>query len=513
MCFSEYREGCNWEIYSIILPPIFCNRLFADVAYDIYKDLGVILFGLKITSKDRLFTKIFLNPGKKMIPSSDFFEIGGFVVAQDQGDSVLGQRKQRGGKVLAHQMVRTILARSSSGGGAAVSPATSGKTTAAGSKSKNVLSTSGNIQNRLDDIKFRHSLEQYDPFSLALTPDATVEDDGIQDAPKRLVMKYKHELSVVNENTELQRSDPGNSYVAVEPTAAHSAAAGGGSAAGSEVASSENRSTSSSMDQGDPLGRSMLAIPLDYMQKQAVLREELESHVRRNYFVRSTFNSYEDAQIRTSVIDQYPTIENHIIIIIKDMSALHLVIAPLRSSSAGLQQRIVVLHSGVMPHDVWLRVAKYRAISVVQASIVNEANLVRAGIFRAGKVLVLSSGLSCWDDNGREASGTSILSRSLSDSEAVFTYSMIKRMNPFVQLVVEFMYPENISTYLDPVGCARMEGDYRFSRMYVAGEILNSSIYDTLVCQVNHVVYAHHVPVYVAVSVYKILKFCTCFNT
>lgn len=70
------------------------------------------------------------------------------------------------------------------------------------------------------------------------------------------------------------------------------------------------------------------------------------------------------------------------------------------------------------------------------------------------------------------------------DSDAIFTYQCVHRMNPFAHVVVEVVHHSNIS-YLNSDQTNATAGDYKCTPQFAAGTLFTTSLLDTLVCQVQ----------------------------
>jgi len=49
----EYWEGKKFEIYRISIPSNYADRKFCEIANDIYKETGLLLFALEVVVKKR----------------------------------------------------------------------------------------------------------------------------------------------------------------------------------------------------------------------------------------------------------------------------------------------------------------------------------------------------------------------------------------------------------------------------------------------------------------------------
>jgi hypothetical protein len=130
----------------------------------------------------------------------------------------------------------------------------------------------------------------------------------------------------------------------------------------------------------------------------------------------------------------------------------------------------------------------------------DEEDIRRAGVFRAQQVVILAGSASAdivqkpAEEDGDEEKNSDdeegmIEDRvggaeALLDSDSIFTFKAVKRMNDSVQCVVEFVSDRNIS-YLNPeTGVVNAVGnDFRSTPQFAAGELFASSLLDTVVCQ------------------------------
>jgi dihydroorotase len=73
------------------------------------------------------------------------------------------------------------------------------------------------------------------------------------------------------------------------------------------------------------------------------------------------------------------------------------------------------------------------------------------------------------------------------DSDAIFSYQLVKRMNPETQIVTEIVNTSNIS-YLDTDSSSKFD-NYKFSTQFAAGNLFTTSLLDSLVCQVFKLIF------------------------
>jgi hypothetical protein len=219
---------------------------------------------------------------------------------------------------------------------------------------------------------------------------------------------------------------------------------------------------------------SMLKKKVETFSYQEALVHLEEEHFYRNYYVLAHPVSISEATVKTSVIDELPFINQHLIIIGKGLNNLYDLIRPLRAKYLGPLKYIVLLYPFDIPEDVWHRISIFEAIVFVRGSPLEESNLRRAGIFRASQVVVLG-------DGSNESGGGSTGMEALVDSEAIFAYQHVKRMNPSTQVVVEIVNQSNVGYLNENVNDSN--NDYKFSSQFAAGIVFTTSILDSIVCQ------------------------------
>jgi hypothetical protein len=222
--------------------------------------------------------------------------------------------------------------------------------------------------------------------------------------------------------------------------------------------------------------KNLVAKKVESFSYQEILHQLEDQHMKREYYLRSTPADFNSCVVRTNVIEEIPFINNHVIIIGKGLNNLLDLVRPLRAKFLGLLRYIVIISPEDIPHDVWTKISLFDAILVVRGSPLEEANLRRAGIFRAAQVVVLADG----NDQAR-AAGAGL--EALVDSDAIFSYQLVKRMNPETQIVVEIVNTSNIS-YLETDSSTTVE-NYKFSPQFAAGNLFTTSLLDSIVCQVK----------------------------
>ena len=116
---------------------------------------------------------------------------------------------------------------------------------------------------------------------------------------------------------------------------------------------------------------------------------------------------------------------------------------------------------------------------VLRGSSLEEADILRAGVFKASQVIVLADSSGTGQDDGAKAGAEALI-----DADAIFSYQCVRRMNETCNCVVEIVRSPNVA-YLDPEGVVRSGGkvEYKFTPQFAAGALFTTSLLDTLVCQ------------------------------
>jgi hypothetical protein len=205
--------------------------------------------------------------------------------------------------------------------------------------------------------------------------------------------------------------------------------------------------------------------------QQEALQKQEDEELRKFYFVREVPLILSEATIHTSVMDHYPSISGHMIVIAKGLNSLYDLIRPLRAKYLGKLNHIVILYPHNIPLHIWRRISIFEGILVVKGSPLEESDLRRAGIFRAGQVVVLADSTSNGSMNA------------LTDADVIFTYHSVKRLNEKTQILIEIVRHENVS-YLDTSMSTNTHNcDFKFTPHFAAGTLFTSTILDSIVCQ------------------------------
>ncbi|CAE7501356.1 slo, partial [Symbiodinium microadriaticum] len=176
--------------------------------------------------------------------------------------------------------------------------------------------------------------------------------------------------------------------------------------------------------------------------------------------IASAITKTAEAIVKTSVLEEYPYMSGHMIVIAKGLSNLFDFIRPLRAKYLGKLRHIVLLFPFDIPQSVWRRLSIFEGILVVRGSPLEEADIRRAGIFRAAQVVVLA------DPNAEKTSSSSNSMDALQDADAIFTYHCVRRLNEKAQIMIEIVRHENVG-YLDPsMSVNTHDGDYKFTPQF-----------------------------------------------
>jgi hypothetical protein len=208
---------------------------------------------------------------------------------------------------------------------------------------------------------------------------------------------------------------------------------------------------------------------------QEVIHRLEDDHLTNNFYVRPTpILDIQEITIKTSLTDAFPYINNHIIVTGKSFKTLYDLVKPLRSTHLGPMKYIVILHPVEIPLDVWRRVSFFDGVFFIRGSSLEDSNLKRAGVFRCSTVVVLT------DANEEQLKSSN--SQSLVDSDAIFTYQHVKRLNPSALVVVEIVNQTNIS-YLEDHTNPSLVPDPKFSPQFASGTLFTTGLLDSIVCQ------------------------------
>lgn len=218
------------------------------------------------------------------------------------------------------------------------------------------------------------------------------------------------------------------------------------------------------------------ATQLQAQSYQEVLTHLEDDHFSKNYYACRIPAELNTVTVKNAVFEEVPFINQHLIILGKGLRNLYDFIRPLRAKYLPMHY-IVLIYPDEIPHDVWQRISIFEAILVVRGSPLEESTLRRAGIFRAAQVVVMADGSQKSTTLGMEA---------LADSDAIFAYQLVKRMNPNAQMLVEIVNQSNIAYIHDDHYDEDMDNRAnapRFAPSFAAGNLFTTSFLDSIVCQ------------------------------
>jgi hypothetical protein len=415
----------------------------------LYKKIGVVLFALQVTDKsDKPKTRMFLNPADFAIPDPSQFSVLAFVIAENKASSDLtfSDASQDEGDA------------SGEGGG------------------KRGFTSFARV--------FQHM--------------AAGQIGDRSTSERWVAMKKQFQAGFVSPKT--------SSY---EPGGRGSPPPGAGAGADDSFAD---------IQAPTPLDSPILRnIQRPYLLHSAETKHELlvrmkDKHFRESYYLRERPVSLADVTIKGSVRDVLPNIRNHILIIGKGMGNLFDLIRPLRAKYAGRLRPIILVSPDAISHDIWNRISLFDAIMVIRGSPLEERNLRRAEVFKAQRVVVLADG------SADAAGGKSGSMAALVDSDVIFTYQRVRKLNPTAQIVVEiintsnigYLYNSHAKSATASADTAAAAANYKFSTQFAAGELFTTSLLDSIVCQVNIVVFIplFYIPVVVTFCVLIYSLFC-----
>jgi hypothetical protein len=437
----EYHKGCGWEIYVSKLSKLFVGYKFCELSFALYEKKGVVLFALQVQDKIGGSSRLLLNPADFVIPEPKDYHIEAFVIAQNQADADL----------TLNDKTDTF----------STSPDyTTHLSSANHNHHSNNSSSAPNTDNPSDQPIFQRMNRNLTSFA-GMMRNASSGD--ILGNPKSS-MKTLEAVEEGHDNNNNNNKDNKQSNTHKKND-------------GNNKPESEKKKVS----KWKLLQRSaLLERKVKSNNFQEIMHRLEEDHFKENYYVVENPLDIHECTVSTSILEEYPFINQHIVIIGKGLRNLFDLIRPLRARYLGSLRYIVLLYPYDIPHDVWQRISVFDAILFVRGSPLEEANLRRAGIFRASQVVVLADGIKPASGNPNVSSGDM---DALVDADAIFAYQHVKRMNPSTQVVIEVVNQSNIS-YLNDQTEWIVE-DPKFTPQFAAGVMFTTSLLDTIVCQVN----------------------------
>lgn len=87
----DYWQGKKYEIYRIEIPQTYQGKAFSEIALQVYKEQGFVLFALEVVMNDRPNGEILLNPGSQKLPRPQglgtTYYYFGYIIAPDKEEA------------------------------------------------------------------------------------------------------------------------------------------------------------------------------------------------------------------------------------------------------------------------------------------------------------------------------------------------------------------------------------------------------------------------------------------
>ncbi|EAR83473.2 cation channel family protein (macronuclear) [Tetrahymena thermophila SB210] len=167
-------------------------------------------------------------------------------------------------------------------------------------------------------------------------------------------------------------------------------------------------------------------------------------------------------------------VKNHILLCGFHPSIYYFIL-PLRAKYLKEYQHIVIL-SDQKPTQMWDSISRFPFITYIQGSPYVKQDLINANVAYADKAVILGQEMT------NESNNNEALDQML-DSESIFIYKAIQKLNPKIQIMIELVYPSNIE-FLIPQEVSHDESfKSELTPLYAAGEVYISTMVDALTCQ------------------------------
>ncbi|KAL4472400.1 hypothetical protein ABPG74_018349 [Tetrahymena malaccensis] len=167
-------------------------------------------------------------------------------------------------------------------------------------------------------------------------------------------------------------------------------------------------------------------------------------------------------------------VKNHILLCGFHPSIYYFIL-PLRAKYLKEYQHIVIL-SDQKPSQMWDSISRFPFITYIQGSPYVKQDLINANVAYADKAVILGQEMTN-ESNNNEALDQ------MFDSESIFIYKAIQKLNPKIQIMIELVYPSNIE-FLIPQEVSHDESfKSELTPLYAAGEVYISTMVDALTCQ------------------------------
>ena len=219
--------------------------------------------------------------------------------------------------------------------------------------------------------------------------------------------------------------------------------------------------------------------------EQEISRQLEVEYIKANFFTLLPLQAnIDDCTIYTSLESEAPYVNEHTLIVGKNLSNLFDLVRPLRAAYLGYIRPIVILTPNPISQAIWARISIFQGVFVVIGSMLEELDVIRAGIFKASQCIVLADQTEKINGINITAGAKATLA-ALTDTAAIFSYQQVMKMNPKISICIEIVNAANVG-FLDPKeGMVSGEVDYKFTPQFASGALLVSSLLDTLICQVG----------------------------
>jgi len=422
---DEYLSGCDWEIYTTEINKAFCGLDFAALSYTIYQKLGITLFGIQLTDLASNHKEVLLNPYNFKIPSSDEYHVEGFVIAKDKKASDLS--------VVDHGASNIILTR----------------------KDSDRVRTLAVVAQALQSLaSMNEQKKRSNSNYLASISENTNNYDGNNNnmiSPDNRINKLKIESILDELNSD---DDSGSDDTISEPDP-------------------ESFHNNKKQIEWLKLRRRIRKSDMNTKEQEKLLSLELKYRQQIYYVYDQPIELY-----RVTVIDwlkdDFPTIDNHCIIISKTPTNLFDLIAPMRAKKMKRLQPIVIMSTEDIPGPIWQQISMFQGLYFIKGHPLRETDLLRAGVLICKQVVLVVSAAQ-----NQNSTPTDIERNVVVDSDAIFTFQCVRNLNTSAELCVEMVHDYNVS-FID----SNESGpNIKMSPEFVAGMVFTSSLLDTLCVQ------------------------------
>lgn len=167
----------------------------------------------------------------------------------------------------------------------------------------------------------------------------------------------------------------------------------------------------------------------------------------------------------------FEILSNHIIIIGLSDNMKYLLLPLRRMGLKAFQHPILIFDKEEhIPSEIWKDIQFFPDVYYMQGNPIKAKDLLRARIKEAKAVILLGKRFK-----SDELSGEMV------DADTIFTYKAIRNENKNLLIITELCTLGTLS-FLSNYD-SKIEKDYRFTDQFATGEIYNSSMLDTLMCQ------------------------------